>query len=261
MVQFSGGAYSDPELAGSFRKLFPAATVRQDDMAVAFDWPISEKEEALRQAAEVDLPMLALADDVSRLLAEVIEGISIDATEEDRNPKALRIHALWFMAITALRALRAAMQALRTGYEDQAVGYQRLIDEIHNRAQQIAKDASGGYARQWLEGRGLGKGAKLAGQDFWEFMSGPVHANPRAVLDWIAISRADGSTQIVVGPERRPDVANPALVYMASSGRDIAHLLAIESEQPHNIATLDARIHEAFATWIPDDEGEEASNP
>lgn len=179
---------------------------------MASDWPIPEMEEALRLTAEMDLPALALADNVSRLLAEVIQGISIDATEEDPSPKALRIHALWFMAIITLRALRAAMQALRTGYEDQAIGHQRLIDELHNRAQQLAKDESGGYARRWLEGRGLGKGAKLAGQDFWEFMSGPVHANARAVLDWIAISQADGSTQIVAGPERRPEVANPALV-------------------------------------------------
>lgn len=226
---------------------------------MASDWSISEREEALRLTAEADLPMLALADNVSQLLAEVIQGISIDATEEDPQPKALRTHALWFMAIITLRALRAAMQAFRAGYEDQAVGYQRLVDELHNRAQRLVKDGSGGYARQWLEGRGLGKGAKLAGQDFWEFMSGPVHANARAVLDWLAISHATGSTQVVVGPERRPEVANPALVFMAMEGRDIANLLAIESGRPCDIVVLDTQIREASATWIPDDEGEETS--
>ena len=90
-------------------------------------------------------------------------------------------------------------------------------------------------------------------------MSGPVHANARAVLDWIAISQADGSTHIVVCPERRPEVANPGLVFMASEGRDIAHLLASESGRPHDLAALDAQIHDALATWIPDDEGEETS--
>jgi hypothetical protein len=115
------------------------------------------------------------------------------------------------MAIIALRALRATMQALRTGYEDQEIGYQRLIDELHNRSQKLAEDESGEYARHWLQGRGLGKGAKLAGQEFWEFMSGPVHANARAVLDWIVISQENGSTQIVVDPKRRPDVANLCL--------------------------------------------------
>jgi hypothetical protein len=223
------------------------------------DWSIPETEEKLRLSAEADLPTLVLADSVSRLLAEIIQDISIDASEKDQGSKALRIHALWFMAIIALRALRAAMQALRTGYEDQAVGYQRLIDELHNRAQQLVKDESGDYARQWLKGRGLGKGARLAGQDFWEFMSGPVHANARAVLDWIAISQADGSTQIVVGPERRSEVANPALVFMASEGRDIALLLANESGHRRDISALDAQIHNALATWVPDDERNEPS--
>jgi hypothetical protein len=224
---------------------------------VASSWSIPEREEALRQTAEEELPALALADEVSELLAEVIQSITIDASEQDPDAKAQRTHALWFMAIIALRALRATMQALRTGYEDQAIGYQRLIDELHNRSQKLAEDESGEYARQWLQGRGLGKGAKLAGQDFWEFMSGPVHANARAVLDWIAISQEDGSTQIVVGPERRPDVANPALVFMASEGRDIANLLAIENGSPRDIAILDAHIHEASAIWIPEDEDEE----
>ena len=220
----------------------------------ASDWPIPKREDGLRQTADVDLPTLALADEVSRLLGEVIQSISIDAAREDRNPKDFRLHALWFMAIIALRALRAAMQALRSGYEDQSVGYQRLIDELHNRAQKVRDDDSGDYARQWLDGRGLGKGAKLAGQDFWEFLSGPVHANARAALDWIAISQPDGSAKIVIGPERRPEVSNAALTYMASEGRDIANLLAMEAGRGLNLTALDARIREAVATWIPDSE-------
>ncbi len=220
------------------------------------EWLIPERERRLRETADADLPVLALADDVSRLLAEIIQEISIDA-EEERDAKALRTQALWFMAIIALRALRAAMQALRSGYEDQAVGYQRLIDELHNRAQKLRADGSGDYARRWLQGHGLGKGAKLAGQDFWEFLSGPVHANARAVFDWIAISGEDGATKIVVGPERRPEIANPALTFMAMEGRDIANLLAIESGSPRDLTDLDAHLHEATETWIPDD-GEKA---
>jgi hypothetical protein len=231
--------------------------VREDGAVTASDWSIPKREEELRQTADMDLPTLALADEVSRLLGEVIQSISIDAAREDRNPKDCRVHALWFMAIIALRALRAAMQALRSGYEDQSVGYQRLIDELHNRAQKVRDDDSGDYARQWLDGRGLGKGAKLAGQDFWEFLSGPVHANARAVLDWIAISQPDGSAKIVIGPERRPDVANAALTYMASEGRDIANLLARDAGRVLNLTALDARIREAVATWIPDGEEDE----
>jgi predicted phage gp36 major capsid-like protein len=86
-----------------------------------------------------------------------------------------------------------------------------------------------------------------------------VHANARAVLDWIAVSREDGSTQIVVGPERRPEVANPTLVFMAMEGRDLANLLAVESERPdHDIVAIDAEIREASAAWIPEESEEVA---
>jgi hypothetical protein len=222
-------------------------------LLVASDWAIPSREEQLRQTASEELPMLALANEASRLLAEVVQRIKIDAASEDRSARDYRVHALWFMAIIALRALRAAMQALRSGYEDQSVGFQRLIDELHNRAQKVRGDDSGEYARRWLEGRGRGKGAKLAGQEFWEFVSGPVHANARAVFDWIAVSQPDGSAKIVIGPERRPEMANPALVYMASEARDLASLLAMEAGVILDISNLDARIRQAFETWIPGD--------
>jgi hypothetical protein len=225
-------------------------------LVVASDWAIPRREEQLRQAAGEELPMLALADEASRLLAEVVQRIKIDAASEDRSARDYRVHALWFMAIIALRALRAAMQALRSGYEDQSVGFQRLIDELHNRAQKVRHDESGDYARRWLDGRGLGKGAKLAGQEFWEFLSGPIHANARAVFDWIAISQPDGSAKIVIGPERRPEVANPALVYMASEARDLATVLAMEAGVILSISDLDARIRAALETWIPGDDDE-----
>jgi hypothetical protein len=112
--------------------------------------------------------MIALADDVSRVLVDVIEQVTVDASQQDRTAKELRRHALWFMAIITVRAMRSAMQVLASGYEDQSLGYQRLIDELHNRAQQIRADESGDIARRWLDGKPVGKGARLAGQGFWE---------------------------------------------------------------------------------------------
>jgi hypothetical protein len=225
-------------------------------LLVGSDWTIPSREEQLRTTANEELPMLVLADDASRLVAEVVQRIKIDATSEDRSARDYRVQALWFMAIIALRALRAAMQALRSGYEDQSVGFQRLIDELHNRAQKVRGDHSGDYARQWLEGRGLGKGAKLAGQEFWEFLSGPVHANARAVFDWMAVSEPDGSAKIVIGPERRPEMANPALVFMASEARELATVLALEAGVVLDISDLDDRIRQAFETWIPGNDDE-----
>lgn len=215
------------------------------------DWAIPNREAELLASAQQDLPVLELADDVTHLLVKVAQQINIDARDTDPRPAQLRLHALWFMAIIALRASRAAMHALSVGYEDQAVGYQRLIDELHNRTQKVRADASGEYARHWLAGRGLDKGAKLAGQDFWEFLSGPVHANARAVLDWLAISQEDGSTKIVLGPERRPEVANAALAYIAGEGRDIASMLALEAGVTLDLRDLDRRIHDAHAQYVP----------
>ena len=190
------------------------------------------------------------------MLAELAQSVSIDARKTDPEPAQLRLHALWFMAIIALRALRAAMHVISAGYEDQAVGYQRLIDELHNRAQRVRQDASGVYARKWLSGRGLDKGAKLAGQGFWEFLSGPVHANARAVLDWIAIPQEDGSAKIVIGPERRVEVANAGLTYMAGEGRDLANMLALEAGIAVDLREIDRRLRAAQSQYIPGDDAD-----
>lgn len=157
------------------------------------------------------------------------------------------------MAVIAFRAARAAIWVSRVGYEDQAVAYVRLIDELHNRAQRVRADASGNYAPKWLAGR-LGKGAKLAGQEFWEMLSGPVHATARAVLDWLAISQDDGSTKVVLGPERRPEVANGTLVYIAGELRDIAAMLSAAAGMPlDGLAPLTAAVQSAQREhWGPD---------
>jgi len=126
------------------------------------------------------------------------------------------------MAVIAFRAARAAIWVTSAGYEDQAIGYMRLIDELHNRAQKVRADPSGRYAREWIAGKSLGKGAKLAGQEMWEMLSGPVHANAKAVFDWLAIEQEDGSTKVVLGPERRPEVSNSNLTYIAGELRDMA---------------------------------------
>ena len=104
----------------------------------------------------------------------------------------------------------------------------------------------------WLNGKNPGKGAKLAGRDFWEFMSGPVHANARAVLDWLAVTQSDDSAKVVIGPERRPDMTNAALAYMAGEARDIANLLAMHSDVRLDLMDLDAKIRAAHDLHIPE---------
>ena len=216
-------------------------------------WIVPQRETEFAERADGELEALSLADEVSRLLAEIIQNVTIDATKDERDADALRRHALWYMAIITFRALRAAMHMFAIGYEDQAVGFHRLIDEIHNRAIKINDDDSGDQARAWLEGKNFGKGAKLAGQEFWEFLSGPVHANVAAVHDWLAVTQPDDTARVTVGPERRPEMANPALTFMSGEGRDIGYLLARRCDLRLDLQTLDARIHAAQAARIPED--------
>jgi hypothetical protein len=216
-------------------------------------WIVPQRETEFAEGADGELEALSLADEVSRLLAEIIQNVSIGATMDEPDADDLRRHALWFMAIITFRALRAAMHMFAIGYEDQAVGFHRLIDEIHNRAMKINDDDSGDQARAWLEGKNFGKGAKLAGQEFWEFLSGPVHANVAAVHDWLAVTQPDDTARVTVGPERRPEMANPALTFMSGEGRDIGYLLARRCELRLDLKTLDARIHAAQAAHIPED--------
>jgi hypothetical protein len=220
----------------------------------ASEWAVSKREDQLRDSADADLPMLALADAASRVVADVTQRADTKARPGEA-AKDYRRLALWFMAIITFRALRAAIQAIRAGYEDQALGYVRLIEELHKRAQKARDDESGSYASEWLEGRNPGKGAKLAGQDFWEMLSGPVHANVRAVLDWIAVPQSEGGAMVVIGPERRPEIANPSLVYMAGEARDIAVMLALEADCDIDVSAIDAWIARGHAEWLPDVQG------
>jgi hypothetical protein len=222
-------------------------------MSVGEPWIVAQRETEFAARADGELDALSSANEASRLLAEVIPKVTIDATKTERDAGELRRHALWFMAIITFRALRAAMHMFAIGYEDQAIGFHRLIDEIHNRAVKVSNDESGDQARAWLEGKNFSKGAKLAGQDFWEFLSGPVHANVAAVRDWLAVTQPDGTTRVTVGPERRPDMANPALTYMSGEGRDIAGMLARHSGVRLDLRTLDAEIRAAQEVHIPKD--------
>jgi hypothetical protein len=60
----------------------------------------------------------------------------------------------------------------------------------------------------------------------------------------------------VLGPERRPEIANAALAYVAGECRDLASMLALEAGLTLDIQDLDRRIRDAQVQYIPDsDEG------
>lgn len=133
-----------------------------------------------------------------------------------------------------------------------AITYTRLIDELQHRARKVLDDKSGGYSQRWLEGKQSDKGAKLTGQDFWELLSGPVHANVRAIFDWVAISGEGGDHKIVVGPERRLVGANATLVFMAGAARDIGVLLAAHCRLGIDVSQHDQAIAARQNTYMPE---------
>jgi hypothetical protein len=222
---------------------------------------IDEVEEDLRQRAAEDLPALEAASKAGDRLALIIGGTPVPPVAGDQSARELQHHAIWLMAIQAFRALRVAMNTIAIGYEDQAVGKARLIFEVHARAEKVLKDQTGEYAREWLEGRRGGSGARLVGQQFWETLSGPPHATVRGTLDWTAISNEDGSTEVVLGPERRSQLSNSTLTSLAANIRDIGHMLElVTGVSAGGLEELDAEIDALGEIYLPED-GDSSEEP
>lgn len=166
------------------------------------------------------------------------------------------------MGVQSFRALRAALGIIASGYDDQAVGDVRLISELHGRARKVFEDESGEYARQWIDGRTGGSGAKVVGQDLWEVLSGPPHPTARATLDWTAVASENGPTLVVLGPERRPDLSNGTLAFIAGEIRDIGYVLATASGISGVLPeSLDTAILVAHERYLPDDPGGPPGSP
>jgi hypothetical protein len=221
-------------------------------MAVPSD--IDQEEEDLRRRAADDLPALAVAGQAGDFLASIIARAPVPPAYRDSSSQELQHQAIWLMGAQAFRVLRAAMNTIVIGYDDQAVGKVRLIFELHARAEKAFRDKSGQYARQWLSGGSAGSGASLVGQEFWEMLSGPPHATIRGTLDWTAISEEDGRTRIVLGPERRPELSNSTLTSIASNVRDIGHMLEVLTGlSGDSLEALDESIETFGRLYLADD--------
>ncbi len=92
------------------------------------------------------------------------------------------------------------------------------------------------------------------GQEFWEMLSGPPHATVRGTLDWTAISNEDGSTEIVLGPERRVDLSNSTLTSLAANIRDIGHMLGVVTRvSVGGLKELDVEIDALGKIYLSED--------
>jgi hypothetical protein len=215
-------------------------------------------EGAMRSTVWVDLPAYRVVNGASEALLWVVSRASVPPHEGDGEPPAAywRSKALLYLGLLGVRTTRAAMAVVAAGYEAESMTYKRALMEVHSRARRVVDDESGSYAKEWLRGR-AGKPAKAVGgfspDDLWDMLSNSSHADHRAVENFLAISNDDGSTSLLLHPERRPEVSNPTLAMFASEARDIAALVASENGLtiPH-LDQLDAAIRE----HLPADEDE-----
>jgi hypothetical protein len=220
-------------------------------------------EGALRASVWHELPAYHVAEAATEALLWVLDRAGFEPHQGEEGPPASywRQKALLYLGVLAVRTTRAAMAVLAAGYEAESMTYKRALMEVHSRVRRVARDESGEYARQWLQGR-TGKPAKAVGgfspDDFWEMLSHSSHADHRAVENFLAISQPDGSTKLVTTPERRVEVSNATLAVFAGETRDVASVVAAEHdlEVPH-ITEIDEVISEHFP-W--GDSGEREGN-
>jgi hypothetical protein len=210
-----------------------------------------DEEAALAASTEDELPAYAVTDAASETLRWVIQRTPIMPDERENPPPSYwRAKALMYLGVLAVRTTRAALTVLRAGYEAEAMTYKRTLMEVHSRVRLVVADPSGEYARQWLLGR-AGKPAKAVGgfspDDFWTMLSHSTHADHRAVENFLAVSEPDGTTRLLVAPERRQVVSNATLATFAGETRDVANVIATERglEIP-DLAALDDAISEHF---------------
>jgi len=222
-----------------------------------------QAEGAMRSSVWAELAAYQVANAASETLLWVLQRAGFEPYQGEKPPASYwRAKALLYLGVLAVRTTRAAMAVIACGYEAETLGHKRTLMEVHSRAQGVVDDASGEYARQWLQAR-AGKPAKsvsgFAPDDFFAMLSHSSHADHRAVENFLAVSNPDGSTSLLPHPERRPEVSNSTLITFASETRDVARVIATEHGLtiPH-LAELDAAITSP-QLWAEDDEGDAAA--
>jgi hypothetical protein len=236
-------------IAGSSEaKPHRAATTGSRSRATLIAMRYARAEGAMRASVWHQLPSYRLADMATETLLSVLDQAGFESHESEAEPPPLywRARALLYLGVLAVRATRAGMVVIASGYEAEAMNHKRTLMEVHSRVQRVVNDRSGVYAREWLRGR-AGKPQKAVGgyapDDLWKMLSHSSHADHRAVENFLAISQPDGSTKLLSIPERRVDVSDAMLAMFASETRDIAVLIAQEHgvEMP-DLAPLDVML-------------------
>jgi len=180
-------------------------------------------EGAFRGSVWAELPAYRIADGATDALLWTLNRARVEGGEGDAPPEYLRRRALAYLAVMTLREARAILTLTACGYEAETTPHARTLVEALGRAQSVERDRSGSYARGWLEGRAgtpAREFSKQKADDLWKLMSHSSHADHRGVENMYAITNHDGSTSLLVMPERRPQVSDAILGLTASHVRD-----------------------------------------
>jgi len=167
------------------------------------------------------------------LLYDVL--VDNQAAGDRKSVDGRRKMAIAHLSTIMLRTSRACIRVVALGYVQEAVSLKRRVTEAAHRTQKVRADASGEYARQWLEGKAQPATSKLArsvGQSArqWDFYSRGAHADAR-----ILPTEPAGMEQVFVllTPTRDAKAANAFLTEIAI---EIADQIAAVAAELHGAA-------------------------
>lgn len=180
---------------------------------------VQESERRLRDSYENDAEReLGILDDTSSLLTLVMGAVGGRTTTIDVDKAGvpsgevdgLKLMALQFMGIRAVRVVRAARATLASSYEPETRALDRILVELLAHRRAILDDSTGKAAFDWLKGKGRAriteKVAAMAPPDLYGNLSRDSHGDPAAVLALI-----DPATNVLALEPRRTPATRASL--------------------------------------------------
>lgn len=203
---------------------------------------LSEHEAELHSAF-ANLPEYEAADWATQTLAVVIQRVG-ETGWANRSASDYRRRAIIILAIRQLRATRAGMAVLASGWEVEARALDRLVIEARARLVQVAEDSSDETGRLWLE-RKLTRGftdAVVASapevpaatvRELVDALCQDSHADPGGILRSLTTVEEDGVSAGVTWGPTRTFATRASLAMLATFAAETATLLAVEARVEH----------------------------
>jgi hypothetical protein len=197
---------------------------------------------------------LDLADDASALLALVMSAVGKRTAALDLNRAGepsgdithLKLTAMQFIGVRALRTVRAARASLAVGYEPETRAQDRILVELVEHRREILTEDTGKTALDWLKGkRGRGISGRVAAMqpaDLYKSLSQDSHGDPTPVTRLV-----DPATETIKLEPVRTNASRASLLMYAGFCRDQAAVIAaLAGIQFANLPELDDAIREAW---------------